>query len=96
MSVVSYLKLLPKPQFADQFQRDLDLLLGLVRQQQGFVSVEVLRPADGSGAYVILSEWESEEAFKAWEHSTRHQQVMDDYNQRTGEGYTRMRMNRYR
>lgn len=96
MSVVSYLKLVPKPEFQTQFEQNLQELLGLVRQQAGFVQVEVLRPADDASAYVILSEWESEAAFKTWEHSARHQVVMDNYNQRAGQGYTTMRLNRYR
>ncbi|MSQ40356.1 MAG: antibiotic biosynthesis monooxygenase [Dehalococcoidia bacterium] len=96
VSVVSYLKLVPKPEFQTQFEQNLQELLGLVRQQAGFVQVEVLRPADDASAYVILSEWESEAAFKTWEHSARHQVVMDNYNQRAGQGYTTMRLNRYR
>ncbi len=96
MSVVSYLKLAPKPEFRAQFERELQELLGLVRQQAGFVQVEVLRPTDDANAYVILSEWESEAVFKEWEHSLRHQAIMDDYNQRTGQGYTKMRLDRYR
>ena len=96
MTVVSYLKLTPKPEFRVQFERELQELLVLVRKQAGFVQAEVLRPTDDANAYVIVSEWESEAAFKEWEHSARHQVVMDDYNQRTGQGYTRMRLNRYR
>ena len=96
MSVISYLKLRPKQAFAEQFQRELEELLQLVRQQKGFISVEVLRPTDDGTAYVILSEWETEDDFRAWEHSPRHQEVMDDYNHRTGEGYSKMRMTRYR
>ena len=96
MSVVSYLKLTPKPEFADQFQRELQELLGLVRAQKGFLQVEVLRPTDDANTYVIVSEWESEADFKAWEHSPRHDAVKQDYNQRTGQGYRTMRLERYR
>ncbi len=96
MSVVSYLKLTPKEGFVQQFRRDLEEFAQLVRAQKGFIQVEILRPLEDANGYVILSEWESEDDFKAWEHSPRHQAVMDDFNHRTGEGYSRMRFNRYR
>ncbi|MBI4336890.1 MAG: antibiotic biosynthesis monooxygenase [Chloroflexi bacterium] len=96
MSVVSYLKLTPKQEFLKQFQQEMDELTRLARGQKGFIKVEVLRPLNEATTYVVLSEWESEADFKAWEHSPRHQQVMDDFNQRIGQGYSTMRMTRYR
>lgn len=96
MSVVSYLKLIPKAEFVDQFQRELEELGRLVRHQKGFINMEVLRPVDDATALVILSEWETEADFRAWEHSPRHQEIMDDFNHRTGGSYKKMRMNRYR
>lgn len=94
--MVSYLKLVPKREFVKGFQRDLEQLAQLVRQQKGFINLEILRPLNSDGQFVILSEWESEADFKAWEHSPRHQEIMDDFNHRAGEGYTKMRMSRYR
>ena len=32
----------------------------------GFRDMEVLRPADASEPYLVISRWESEEAFRAW------------------------------
>lgn len=32
----------------------------------GFKFMEVLRPSDGQGEYLIVSHWESEEQFKEW------------------------------
>ena len=96
MSVVSYLKLIPKPEFLGEFRRDLEELTHAVHQQKGFISVEVLHPMNDANEYVILSEWESEEDFKAWEHSPRHQEILDDFNQRIGQSYSTMRLNRYR
>ena len=32
----------------------------------GFLEMEVLRPTEDGGDYLIVSRWESEEAFKAW------------------------------
>ena len=96
MSVVSYLRLTPKQGFLHQFRRELDELLELVRGHKGFIGVEVLQPIGGSAEYVIISEWESQEDFKAYEHSPRHAEIKADYNRRTGNGYTKMRLDRYR
>ena len=96
MSVVSYLRLTPKQEFLQQFKQELDELLELVREHKGFIGVEVLRPIDDSAEYVIVSEWESQEDFKAYEHSPRHAEIKSDYNRRTGDGYTKMRLDRYR
>ena len=96
MSIISYLKLKPKPEFRKQFLQQLDELRKLAHNHPGYINSEVLHPDDDSDAYVILSEWETEDAFRHWEHSARHQEVMDNYNDSTGEGYTKMRMERYR
>ena len=96
MSVVSYLRLTPKEEFLQQFRRELDELLEVVREPKGFIGVEVLQPIGDSADYVIVSEWESQEDFKAYEHSTRHAEIKADYNLRTGDGYSKMRQNRYR
>ena len=96
MSVVSYLRLTPKEEFLRQFKQELDELLELVRTHKGFIGVEVLQPIGDSADYVIVSEWESQEDFKAYEHSPRHAEIKADYNSRTGNGYTKMRLDRYR
>ena len=96
MSVVSYLRLTPKEEFLQQFKQELDELLELVRGHKGVIGVEVLQPIGDSAEYVIVSEWESQEDFKAYEHSPRHAEIKADYNRRTGDGYTKMRLDRYR
>ena len=96
MSVVSYLRLTPKQEFLQQFRRELDELLEVVREHKGFIGVEVLQPIGDSADYVIVSEWESQEDFKAYEHSPRHAEIKADYNLRTGNGYSKMRLDRYR
>lgn len=32
----------------------------------GFRSMQVLRPSDGQSDYLIVSQWDSEDAFKGW------------------------------
>ena len=96
MSIVSYLRLTPKEEFVTQFRKELDELLVTVREHKGFIGVEVLQPIGNSGEYIIVSEWEKQEDFKAYEHSARHAEIKAEYNLRTGDGYTKMRLDRYR
>ena len=65
MSIISYLKLKPKPEFRKQFLQQLDELRKLAHNHPGYISSEVLHPDDDSDAYVILSEWETEDAFRS-------------------------------
>jgi heme-degrading monooxygenase HmoA len=37
-----------------------------LRDQQGFLGFELLRPVSGETRYFVYSRWESEEAFQAW------------------------------
>ncbi len=37
-----------------------------IDRMPGFQSMQVLKPKDGESSYLIISFWESEEAFKQW------------------------------
>ena len=37
-----------------------------IDRMPGFINMEVLKPIDGKGEYLIMSHWDSEEAFKNW------------------------------
>lgn len=90
MSVFSYLKL-PVPEGQEEsFRQDIDRLLPLAKQQPGFIWAEVVRPIDGPPAYVILSEWETLDQLRAWEHHPQHEPVMRAY----PEQHERRRYNR--
>lgn len=39
---------------------------GQVEHQPGFVSMEVMRPQSPDAPWVVLTRWESEEAFRNW------------------------------
>ncbi len=39
---------------------------GAVEDSPGFISFQLLRPAKGEQRYFVVTEWESEEAFRAW------------------------------
>jgi heme-degrading monooxygenase HmoA len=46
-----------------------------VKGTPGHIRDELLRAADEPGAYVLLSEWESVAAFKAWEDAPIHRET---------------------
>jgi heme-degrading monooxygenase HmoA len=39
---------------------------GQIDQQPGFVCLQVLRPADATSPYVVLTTWRDKAAFEAW------------------------------
>ena len=43
-----------------------------VKGTQGHINDELLRRTDQPGSYILLSEWESREAFLAWEDAPVH------------------------
>ena len=46
-----------------------------VRGTPGHIADELLRSEDDPGAYILLSEWESREAFLAWEDAPVHREA---------------------
>jgi heme oxygenase (mycobilin-producing) len=46
-----------------------------VRGTDGHIRDELLREADRPDRYVLLSEWESEAAFRAWEDAPVHREL---------------------
>ena len=46
-----------------------------VRGTPGHITDELLRSEDNPGAYILLSEWESREAFLAWENAPVHREA---------------------
>jgi heme-degrading monooxygenase HmoA len=53
-------------EFRAAFEERFRQRAGEVEKQPGFVRMEVLRPAQDEGLYVILTHWESREAFQNW------------------------------
>jgi heme-degrading monooxygenase HmoA len=50
------------PEVEKRFAARLDAL----REQQGFLGFELLRPVSGETRYFVYSRWESEDAYQAW------------------------------
>lgn len=46
-----------------------------VRETPGLLSNILLRAVDQPGSYVVVSEWESREAFLAWEDEPSHREL---------------------
>jgi heme-degrading monooxygenase HmoA len=54
------------PDYADQFEERFAQRAHLVDNQPGFEANLVLRPTGENEPYVVLSYWESRDAFEAW------------------------------
>ena len=50
----------------ERFEERFRQRAGQVENQPGFVRMQILRPADDKSPYVVLTSWQSEEAFNAW------------------------------
>ena len=48
--------------FEERFRRRA----GQVDQQPGFVRMQILRPVETGDPYIVLTTWDSHEAFRAW------------------------------
>jgi heme-degrading monooxygenase HmoA len=50
----------------EQFEERFRTRAGQIDKQPGFVSMQVLRPADADSPYVVLTTWQDKAAFDAW------------------------------
>ena len=58
----------PRERF-DEFARRFATRAGKVEGAEGFESFELLRPNDDREVCLVITRWESEEAFQAWMNS---------------------------
>ncbi len=54
------------PDWQDEFEERFRTRAGQIDKQAGFVSMQVLRPADDDSPYVILTTWADQAAFENW------------------------------
>lgn len=54
------------PEYAEAFESRFQERAGLVDEMEGFISNQVLRPTAEGDPYVVLTFWESREAFQNW------------------------------
>ncbi|GEM48137.1 antibiotic biosynthesis monooxygenase family protein [Deinococcus cellulosilyticus] len=62
------------PEFAAQFEERFQNRARQVDSMPGFIRNLVLRPAKPGDPYVVLTFWESQEAFRAWTESDAFKQ----------------------
>lgn len=55
-----------KPEYAEAFETRFRNRAGQINAQPGFVRMEVLKPRSDGAPYVVLTHWESEQAFNHW------------------------------
>ena len=55
-----------KPEFCHEFEHRFENRAGQINQQPGFIRMEVLKPQSENTPYVVLTHWESEQAFQGW------------------------------
>jgi len=54
------------PEFTEQFEESFRNREGTVENHPGFLRMELLRPEDPEGVYIVLTHWRSKEDFVAW------------------------------
>ena len=52
--------------YKERFEELFRTRAGAIDRMPGFIRVEILRPTEDGGHYLIMSHWESEENFKTW------------------------------
>lgn len=82
MPVLSYLKLCVREELKEEFEQDLEEMLALAHQQEGFQGVEVFQLRGDAQTYLILSQWETIDQLRAWEHGPRHEEALKKHNPR--------------
>jgi heme-degrading monooxygenase HmoA len=58
-----------KQEYTERFEELFSTRAHAIDRVKGFINMQVLKPADGSNRYLILSQWENEESFKNWTRS---------------------------
>jgi heme-degrading monooxygenase HmoA len=66
MSYVVANRVFVKKQYNEEFEQRFSNRSGQINQQPGFVLMEVLKPRSEETPYVVLTHWESEQAFRSW------------------------------
>ncbi|MFE6165485.1 antibiotic biosynthesis monooxygenase family protein [Streptomyces sp. NPDC056486] len=59
----------------EAFEEAYRSVTSVVRGTPGHLRDELLRDAEEPGRYILLAEWESEEAFRTWEDAPSHREM---------------------
>ncbi|MCX8020655.1 MAG: antibiotic biosynthesis monooxygenase [Chitinophagaceae bacterium] len=63
-----------EPDYKQRFEELFQTRARAIDTMPGFIDMYVLKPASAEEPYLVISYWESEEAFKAWTHSSAFQE----------------------
>lgn len=66
MSFIVNNRVFVRPGFEAEFEARFRARAGEIDKQPGFVAMRVLRPLGNQAPYVVETEWQSQEAFRAW------------------------------
>jgi len=66
MSYVVANRVFVKQQYTEEFEQRFKNRAGQINQQPGFVLMEILKPQSEETPYVVLTHWQSEQAFQNW------------------------------
>jgi len=55
-----------KDHYKERFEELFGSRAGAIDRMPGFKFMEVLKPMDGASSYLIVSHWDSQDAFKDW------------------------------
>lgn len=69
----------------EAFEQDMDEMYELAQKQPGYLWSHWGR-SQIDGRYFVISEWETYDQMKAWEHEARHEQVGDENEKRYESG----------
>lgn len=71
-----------KDHYKSRFEELFGTRAHAIDKMPGFEYMEVLKPIDGNGDYLIVSHWDSEDSFKGWTKSKEflegHKRGFDD------------------
>lgn len=59
----------------EAFEEAYRQVTAVVKGTPGHLRDELLRDAEQPGRYILLAEWESEEAFRTWEDALSHREM---------------------
>lgn len=54
------------PGWEEEFEQRFYKRAGQIDKQTGFIRMQVLKPVSEGAPYIVLTTWESREAFEAW------------------------------
>lgn len=81
-----------EPSYATRFEQLFATRAHAIDSMSGFISMNVLKPTDGTGPYLIVSRWETEDDFKKWVGSPAfiegHKRGFEDITKAKQEGKT--------